>query len=182
MPVAAEIQVYGVRDSLKILGEIDRKQRLAAVAKIKGASRELVTVAKETYPTEAPLSGMKYPGFFQYDPTKVQRALKVRVGGRARFGSAPLVTLVQDNPGANLYDLAGLRNNAFASRQRRDRSGGRRYSITNNRTFTPNLTAKWGPAVRGMGRSINLIRRTGYQAILDALEDVAAEANRRLVR
>ena len=182
MPVVDEVEVFGVRESLKILGDIDKKQRLAAVAKIRGASRELVNVAKETYPTEPPVSGMKYPGFFQYDPAKVQRALKVRVGGRARYGSSPLVTLVQDNPGANLYDLAGLRNDKHRSRQRRDRSGGRRYSLDNNGTYTKNITGRWGRAPRGMGRSINLIRRTGYTAILDALEDVAAEANRKLVR
>lgn len=172
MPVSAEVQVYGVRDSLKILGEIDRKQRLAAIAKIKGSAGELVRIAREQYPDVEPLSGMANKSRLQYDPAKVARGVQVQVGGRARFGESPLVTLVQKNAGGALYDMAGLANNS--------------NSRTNNagqRQFTDNLTRKTKrDAQRGMWRSIRKIRDVGYGAITAALEDVARQANRRLVR
>jgi hypothetical protein len=172
VPLSAEVQVYGVRESLRILGELDRKSRLGAIAKIKGSARELVALAQDTYPDQVPLSGMANPGRLQYNPAKVRAGVQVQVGGRARFGEAPLVTLIQKNAGASLYDMAGLASN----RRSQARNAGQR-------AFTANLTKATGKdAQRGMWRSIKKIRDVGYKSILDALEDVARSANRKLVR
>lgn len=172
MPVSAEVQVYGVRDSLKILSEIDKKQRLAAIARIKSSAADLVALARETYPDEPPLSGMANPGRLQYDPAKVARGVQVQIGGRARFGESPLVTLIQKNAGGALYDMAGLASN---SRSQARNAG--------QRAFTANLTKKTQKeAQRGMWRNIKKIRDRGYKSILAALDQVAADANRKLVR
>lgn len=172
MPVSADVQVFGVRDSLKVLGEIDKKQRLAAIARIKSSANELVALAREMYPDEPPLSGMGNPGRLQYDPAKVARGVQVQVGGRLRFGEAPLVTLIQKNAGGALYDMAGLASN---SRSKARNAG--------QRAFTANLTEKTGKtAQRGMWRNVRKIRDKGYDAILKALEQVTAQANRKLVR
>lgn len=170
--MSADVQVFGVRDSLKILGEIDRKQRLAAIAKIKASASELVRLAQEPYPDQAPLSGMARPGRLQYDPAKVARGVQVQVGGRARFGESPLVTIVQKNAGGALYDMAGL---ASDSRSKPSKGG--------RATFTANLTEKTRKnAQRGMWRQVRKIRDVGYDSILKALDEVAAQANRKLVR
>lgn len=172
MVVEADVKVYGVRESLRILGEIDKKTRLGAIQKIKGAGRELVELARQTYPDTPPLSGMGNPGRLQYNPAKVARGVQIQVGGRARFGSSPLVTLIQKDPAGSLYDVAGLASNSRSKARNRGQEA-----------FTANLTAKTGKtAQRGMWRNIKKIRDTGYKAILDALEQVVAQANRKLVR
>jgi hypothetical protein len=170
--LVAEVRVYGIRDSLKILGSMDKQSRFAAIRQMKEATRPMTEIAKRAYPTEVPLSGMANKSRLQYEPNRVQRNLKAVVGGRARYGAAPLITLVQRDPGGALYDMAGLRNNAKA---KRDRTRGQR-------TFTQNVTGRWGKAQRGMWRSIRQIRDVGYDAIFEALEEVAAKANRKLVR
>lgn len=163
MPISAEVQVFGVKESLKILGNISKEQKFEAIQKIKNAAAPLRDVARTKYPDAAPLSGMTNKGRLQYAPAKVQSGVVVTVGGRARFGEAPLVTIVQKNPGGAIFDLAGLRT-----------------SPTQNQ-FIRSLTETNGDAQRGMWRAIKEIRDIGYHAILKALDEVAGRANRRLV-
>jgi hypothetical protein len=56
MAVSADINVFGVRDALKELGKIDKTLRFKAVSKIKGASGEMLAVARSTYPDNSQLA------------------------------------------------------------------------------------------------------------------------------
>ncbi len=55
MGATAEIQVFGVRDALKELGQMDKTLRFKAVSKIKGASSQMVAVARSQYPDNSTL-------------------------------------------------------------------------------------------------------------------------------
>ena len=183
MPVSAEIEVFGVRDALRELGKIDKKQRFAAVNKIKSASGELVALARENYPSDAfmndVMKGWSKGGRLGYSKAAADKGVTVQVGGRSIGNSYAVVTIIQKNAGAALYDIAGLRNGAKGVGST-DRLG-RVRQPQQSKAFLETLTAAYGPAQRGMWRNIRRIRELATGQLMKALEDVAAEVNRKLV-
>lgn len=169
MTVTAEITVYGVRDALKALRDMDPKCRAEAVRKVKSAGAELTGIARENYPGFVPLRGWSKGGRLGYNPGKVAQGVKIQVGGRAPKGADtfPVVTLVQQNAGGALFDIAGLRGGA-----RPGRNGP-------NPSFLEAL-GQYGKAQRGMWRSIGRIREAAYGGILRAVTEVAAETGRKV--
>lgn len=172
MTVQADIEVYGLRDALKVLRDLDPEARKAAVKKIKSAGGELAAIGRENYPGFVPLRGWSKGGRLGYDPGRVAAGVQVQVGGRTPKGADffPLVTLVQRNAGGALYDLAGLRGGTKPGRLRGP-----------NPAFLEALNGKYGTAQRGMWRSVRRIRERSYGAMLSAIKEVAAEAGRKLV-
>lgn len=183
MSATAEIQVFGVRDALKELGKIDKDLRWKAIAKIKGASGEMLAVARETYPNNADLQdvmpGWSTKGRLGYDKKKVDSGIQVMVGGRSVGNAYAVVTLVQKNAGGALFDIAGLRNGSKGNRGL-DRLGRERAS-TQSDAFLQNLNNGFGKAQRGMWRKIRVIRELADKELIKALEEVAAQVNRKLV-
>lgn len=175
MTVELEVQVFGMRDTLALLRQMDSKTKWAAINKIKASGNELVHVAREHFPTDPPLSGWTSGtrgGRLGWKPSKVQSGVQIQVGGRTpRYANAyPMVTLIQKDPAGALYDIAGLRNNA----QSQARTEGQRL-------FTRYLNAYRGKAWRGMWRNIRKINEIGSASIVKAVEEVAADMNRKLV-
>lgn len=170
--IEAEVQLYGAREALAELRRIDPKLRREAVAKVKAAGAELTGIAAANYPGQAPMRGWSEKGRLGYNAGKVQRGVKVEVGGRTPRGADafPVVTIVQKDPGGSLYDIAGLRGG------REGKPGPRQRPM-----FDRVLTSKHGPAQRGLWRSVKEIRNAGTDAIVKALESVAAQVNRKLV-
>lgn len=183
MPASANIEVYGVRDALKELGQIDKKLRFKAVNKIKGASGEMLAVARSTYPDNSELQdtlpGWSTKGRLGYDKKKVDSGVTVQVGGRSFGQSYAIVTIVQKNAGGALFDVAGLRNGSEGVGGT-DRLGRNRLD-SQSEAFLRNLNASFGKAQRGMWRKIKVIRELADGELMKALEEVAAETNRKLV-
>jgi hypothetical protein len=67
-----------------------------------------------------------------------------------------------------MFDIAGFANGAFAKGPQGE-------------AFISKLERDYGKAQRGMWRNIGVIRRLGNDAIMDALKEVTAEVNRKLV-
>lgn len=183
MPVGAEISVYGVRDALKELGQMDKTLRFKAVSKIKGASGEMLAVARSQYPDNSQLQdvmpGWSTKGRLGYDKKNVDKGVQVVVGGRS-FGNAyAVVTIVQKNAGGALFDIAGLRNGSEGV-SGTDRLG-RNREDTQSEAFLRNLNSAFGKAQRGMWRKIKVIRELADKELMNALEEVAAQVNRKLV-
>jgi hypothetical protein len=173
--VELEVQVYGVRDTLALLRQMDSRTKWSAINRIKASGGELVAAARETYPIAAPLEGWGSGvrgGRFGWNSSKVQSGVQIQVGGRTpRYANAyPMVTLVQKNAAGSLYDIAGLRGNARSQAK-----------TDGQRMFTRVLTADHGRAWRGMWRNIRKINEIGADAVLKAVSEVAAEMNRKLV-
>jgi hypothetical protein len=174
MGVSAEINVYGVREALKELGEIDKKQRFKAINKVKAASQPMVNAAREKYPSDPVLTNeagrttWKANGRLGYSKATADKGVQVQVGGRSRGEAYAIVTLIQKNPGASMFDIAGFANGAFAKGPQGE-------------ALIAKLNRDYGKAQRGMWRNIAVIRRIGDTAIMDALKEVTAEVNRKLV-
>lgn len=183
MAASAEINVYGVREALKELGQIDKTLRFKAISKIKGASGEMLAVARSTYPDNSQLedvmSGWSKKGRLGYDKKKVDSGVTVQVGGRS-FGNAySVVTIIQKNAGGALFDIAGLRNGSEGVGGT-DRLG-RNREDSQSEAFIDNLNSTFGKAQRGMWRKIAIIRQMADKELMTALEEVAAQVNRKLV-
>jgi len=168
--VSADINVYGVRESLKVLAEIDKKQKWAAIAKIKSAGAPMIAAAQQNYPDTAPLSGWSPKGRLGYDPKKVRSGVQIQVGGRSKGDSYAIVTLVQKNAGGAMFDMAGFANNKNSQAQHAGQA-----------QFTKLIEADFGDAQRGMWRKIVKIREIAAKEIMDSLKQVAADANSKLV-
>lgn len=182
MGVGADIQVYGVRDALRELGQIDKKQRFRAINKMKAASGELVALGRSSYPAEQPMRGWTKGtrgGRLGYDKNKVDKGVQVTIGGRSFGNTYSLVTLVQKDAGGALFDIAGLQNGdqGYPSS---DRLGRPRQKAQTD-AFLANLNADYGKAQRGMWRKIKLIQEAANDRLMQALEEIVAEVNRKLV-
>lgn len=183
MAVEASIEVFGVRDALRELGTIDKNLRFKAIAKVKAASNEMLAVARENYPQDSDLQeaipGWSKGGRLGYSKAQVDRGVQVQVGGRSRGDSYAVVTIVQKNAGGALYDIAGLRNGSKGVGGR-DRLGRERDDVQ-SQAFLQVLNSAYGPAQRGLWRQVRRIRELANGALMKALEDVAAQVNRKLV-
>jgi hypothetical protein len=97
-----------------------------------------------------------------YDAKKVRKGVTIQIGGRAKNGNIPLVTLIQKNAGGAFFDLAGLRNSESQ--------------------FVQDLDSRFGKAQRGMWRARSYIYGQATQDILAAIEEVMKSVNRNLVK
>ena len=174
MGVSASVNVYGVREAMKELGEIDKKQRFKAINKVKAAGAPMLTAAREKYApdpvltNEAGRTTWKNQGRLGYSKASADKGVQIQVGGRSRGESYAIVTLIQKNPGAAMFDIAGFANGAYAKGPQGE-------------AFIDKLNRDYGKAQRGMWRNIGGIRRLGNDAIMEALKEVTAEVNRKLV-
>lgn len=173
--IECEIQIYGVRDALAELGRIDSKVRFQAVNKIKAAGESLLAAPRANYPMAAPMRNWSQTGRLGYNPSKVQSGVQIQVGGRTprEANAYAVVTLVQKNAGGALFDIGGLRGGSQG-----DTSGNKKKR---QEKFLANLNHGYGPAQRGLWRSVREVRANANAALMEALEAVAAEVNRKLV-
>jgi len=166
MSVTATTEIYGLKQALAELQKIDSKTKFQAVNKIKAGGAAMVAEVASRYPDTPPLSGMaptrKGGARLAYDPKKVRKGVTIQVGGRARNGSSPLVTLIQKDAGGAFYDIAGLRDHSSVVVQE--------------------LDARYSKAQRGMWRARAYIYGQATKDILNAIEEVLAQVNRNLVQ
>ena len=166
MSATIHTEISGLKAALVELGKLDSKTKFKAMNKIKAAGANMVTEVSNRYPEQLPLSGMapskKGGTRLAYDVKKVRKGVTIQVGGRSKNGNIPLVTLIQKNAGGAFFDLAGLRD------------GGSQ--------FVKDLDGRYGKAQRGMWRSRAYIYGQATKDILDAIQEVMAQVNRKIVQ
>jgi hypothetical protein len=143
----------------------------------------MVAVARSQYPDNSTLQdsleGWSTKGRLGYDKKKVDSGVVVQVGGRSYGNAYAIVTIIQKNAGGALFDIAGLRNGSEGvggtDRLGRDRKD------SQSEAFIRNLNSTFGKAQRGMWRKIGIIRAMADKELMTALEEVAAQVNRKLV-
>lgn len=179
-----QVTIYGVKEALAELGQIDKKARWAAVNQIKASSSGLVAMATETYPSEAELqnqlSGTVHKGRTGYSKTKADRGVRVQVGGRRTRQGSPLVTLVQKDSGAMIYSMAGMRDGRAGKPSGPDRLGRKRQKSQSD-AYMRNLQRGFGQGQRGMWKAYSKIYKAAEGDLMDALKQVAASVNRKIV-
>lgn len=180
-------EVYGVREALAILRQTDDKVYWRAVNHLKAAGSELVDVVADAHPptseVKTQMRGWSQKGRLGYDQPKIRKGITVKVGGRAgRGGSRPLITVVSKNAGGALFALAGMADGLHGlSSYSKDRLGRARHP-NQSKAFLRTINQAFGPAQRGGWRKIAKLRSIGETRIIEACEDVAQWANRKLVR
>lgn len=174
MAVSADIEVYGIRDALRELGKIDSKYKFKVINRVKAAGKPMLDKARENYPTDPVLTDSngnvtwRTTGRLGYSKKMADRGVVMQVGGRA-FGNAyAIVTIVQKNPGAAMFDIAGFANGSWSKGPKGD-------------AFIAKLNREYGQAQRGMWRNIVQIRELAGKSMTKALNEVMAEVNRNLV-
>jgi hypothetical protein len=105
------------------------------------------------------IRGWGNKGRLGYNKTAVDKGVQIMVGGRARSGVTPLVTLVQKSAAGAMFSQAGTKNNS---------------------QFSDLLASVFGRPQRGLWRSRAFIAEQGTADIMKAVDEVIADANRAL--
>lgn len=166
MTVATSVEITGLKQALAELGKLDKSARFKAAAKIKASSPAMMSHARGQFPADIGVSvirgmavGRKGARRLGYDKTQVDKGVQIVVGGRARPGVTPLVTLVQKNASAAMFSQAGTQTDT---------------------QFSKLLTNVFGKAQRGLWRSRAFIAEQGTADIQRAIDEVIADANSKL--
>ena len=167
MSLETGVEITGLKQALSELSTLDKSARFKAAAKIKASSPAMLEEGRKQFPADIGISvihgwgrGKKgKKGRLAYDKTAVDKGVQIMVGGRARNGVTPLVTLVQKDAAGALFSQAGTRNNT---------------------QFTKLLTNTFGKPQRGLWRSRAFIAEQGTADIMRAVDEVIADANRAL--
>jgi hypothetical protein len=117
---------------------------------------------RKQFPSEIGVSmirGWGNKGRLGYNKTAVDKGVQIIVGGRARSGVTPLVTLVQKSAAGAMFSQAGTKNTS---------------------QFSDLLANVFGRPQRGLWRSRAFIAEQGTADIMKAVDEVIADANRAL--
>ena len=167
MSLETGVEITGLKQALSELSKLDKSARFKAAAKIKASSPAMLEEGRKQFPPEIGISmihgwgrGKKgKKGRLTYDKTAVDKGVQIQVGGRARNGVTPLVTLVQKDAAGALFSQAGTKNTS---------------------QFANLLTNTFGRPQRGLWRSRAFIAEQGTADIMKAVDEVIADANRAL--
>jgi len=158
----ATVEVIGVKQMLQDLRQIDPEARKQFAKDAKQIASPIVVAAQAKYPQQA-LSGMRYRWISKgrqllpWDQRQARRGIQVKVdAGRKKDG---VVTIIQKDPAAAMYDRAG------AGKQNR---------------LGDALTAFAGNPSRVMWPSAEAHITDVQAEMTKALEQVATEINRRI--
>lgn len=153
--------VYGVREVMAALKEIEPELRKEALKEIRSAARPMQRAIESRLPAQAPLRGMDNAGRLGWQTAN--RRVRVKVGGRKSKGRDewPLVSLALVSAPVSLFDMAGRAGaNEFASRL----SG-----------------AGYGDASRAAWAQDHELRDETQKAILAAIKKMSDAVNQQLV-
>jgi hypothetical protein len=162
MSLGTSVEITGLKQAMTELSKLDKSARFRAAAKIKASSPAMMEEARRQFPSEIGVSmirGMGNRGRLGYKKTEVDKGVQIVVGGRARIGVTPLVTLVQKSAAGALFSQAGTKNTS---------------------QFADLLTNVFGKPQRGLWRSRKFIQEQGAADIMKAVDEVIADANRAL--
>ena len=162
MSLNTEVEIKGLREALNEISKLDKSARFKAAAKIKASSPAMLEEGRRQFPADIGISvihGMGNKGRLGYSKDKVDKGVQIQIGGRARSGVTPLVTLIQKDAAGAMFSQAGTQNNT---------------------QFTKVLTNTFGKPQRGLWRARAFIAEQGTADIMKAIDEVIADANRAL--
>ena len=166
MSLATSVEITGIKQAMTELSKLDKSARFKAAAKIKASSPAMMEETRRQFPSEIGVSmihGMgvskKGASRLAYDKTAVDKGVQIVIGGRARPGRTPLITLVQKSAAGALFSQAGTKTTS---------------------QFSNLLTNVFGKPQRGLWRSRKFIAEQGSADIMRAVDEVIADANRAL--
>lgn len=154
----ATTSVYGVRETLAELRDLDKAAFFEAVREIKKAAKPMQAAQEAGLPTDPPLSGMGRGRLTWSGRARVE----VKYGGRKdrRKDEWPLLKLALRDGAAVVFDMAG--------------------KVTSS-PFTQRLTGRFGGPSRAMWRPDDKIQAEADRAVRDAIGKAMRKVNANLV-
>ena len=169
MTATAGIEVYGVKEAIKELRNIDPQLRRDLNRDAKEIAAPIVNAAKANYPAVL-LSGMKYNWNyrkkslkFPYIQAKAQRGVQVKVDTSKK--NQGTIVVIQKDPAASIYDMAGKKGG--------DSMQGSRFISALTLHFGPPSRVMW-PAAEANMTSVN-------GNMVDLIASVMEQVNRNMV-
>ena len=162
MSLNTSVEITGLKQAMSELSKLDKSARFKAAAKIKASSPAMLEEGRKQFPADIGISvihGMGNKGRLGYNKAKVDKGVQIVVGGRARQGVTPLVTLVQKDAAGAMFSQAGTKNTS---------------------QFSNLLASTFGRPQRGLWRSRKFVQEQGSADIMRAVDEVIADANRAL--
>ena len=153
----AQTSVYGVRETLAELRELDKALFFEAVREIKKAAAPMAKELERGLPSEPPLSGMAR-GRLAWRKMKVT----VKYGGRKDRSKDewPLLKLELKDGAGQLFDMAGKNGSS---------------------PFSDRLSSRFGGPSRAMWRDSERLLAESSEAVLDAIARASEKVNKKLV-
>jgi hypothetical protein len=117
MSATAQIEVYGLKEALKELRQVDPDLRKTINKEAKELAKPAIDDAKASYPPRL-LSGMERKWTqrgnqkFPYSQQKAQRGVGVKVDVSKRNSST--ISIIQKDPAASIIDMAGKQGGSNA--------------------------------------------------------------------
>ena len=168
MTVDANIQVFGVKEALKELKELDPQLRKDLNKKAKEVVRPATDAIKNAYPNRY-LSGMARSWTqrgnrkFPYDRAAAQKAVGLKIDtGKRNQGT---IVIIQKDPAASIIDMAG-------------KAGGQ---SPQGARFVDAITAQFGPPSRVMWPTYERNADAVERNMVDLVEDLMDTIGKRLV-
>ena len=158
----ANIEVVGIKDTLKDLRTLDPQARKQFARDAKQIAAPITNEAKGNYP-QLPLRGMKYRwrqrgrDLLPWDARRARSGVTVKIdAGRRRDG---VITIIQKDPAASIIEFAS----------------------TNNRLGRSLSTLAWGAPARVMWPAADNHLKDVTREMVQAIDKVADDLNRKLI-
>ncbi len=158
----ANIEVVGIKDTLKDLRTLDPQARKQFARDAKQIAAPITNEAKGNYP-QLPLRGMKYRwrqrgrDLLPWDARRARSGVTVKIdAGRRRDG---VITIIQKDPAASIIEFAS----------------------NNNRLGRSLSTLAWGTPARVMWPAADNHLKDVTREMVQAIDKVADDLNRKLI-
>ena len=158
----ANIEVVGIKDTLKDLRTLDPQARKQFARDAKQIAAPITNEAKGNYP-QLPLRGMKYRwrqrgrDLLPWDALRARSGVTVKIdAGRRRDG---VITIIQKDPAASIIEFAS----------------------NNNRLGRSLSTLAWGTPARVMWPAADNHLKDVTREMVQAIDKVADDLNRKLI-
>ena len=158
----ANIEVVGIKDTLKDLRTLNPEMRKQFARDAKQIAAPITNEAKGNYP-QLPLRGMKYRwrqrgrDLLPWDARRARSGVTVKIdAGRRRNG---VITIIQKDPAASIIEFAS----------------------NNNRLGRSLSTLAWGTPARVMWPAADNHLKDVTREMVQAIDKVADDLNRKLI-
>ena len=158
----ANIEVVGIKDTLKDLRTLDPQARKQFARDAKQIAAPITNEAKGNYP-QLPLRGMKYRwrqrgrDLLPWDARRARSSVTLKIdAGRRRDG---VITIIQKDPAASIIEFAS----------------------NNNRLGRSLSTLAWGTPARVMWPAADNHIKDVTREMVQAIDKVADDLNRKLI-
>ena len=168
MTTTATVGVFGVKEALKELREIDAELRKAINARAKEVVKPATDAMKAQYPAQL-LSGMarawqqRGRQLFPYDQAAARRGVTLKVNTSKK--STSVISIVQKNPAAAIIDMAGKGGGSGAQGSR----------------FVDALTALFGQPSRVMWPTFEKNQNDVTENMREVVNDLMAAVGKRVL-